>query len=301
MSPEDFVKRLEAISSPYGTLTPELRRLADAEANCAAEIGRYKGYGALSNAFKHFVLSTVPRFNVEIRPRVKDALPAQYGMLFEKLVQNYQSLRAAEIAALNGYPLQAYTILRNVFDAAVLASAAMQGFTDFERLEGIRQGEPVDMQRVKRNRKSEEQAVRHRMDGQGSSLGAQTIAHLKALDDLYDTETHGARLSAAQSAGWLKGTEPLPVSPVFSEFKASIFINRFCEVGWMVHRLIPLIQPPGIMFAPEWSSAWRVIDESFEITVTSLTKSLGKPVGAAVCEFVRAKFPFSDTSTFPTA
>jgi hypothetical protein len=45
MAPEQFVKRLEAISSPYGTLTPELRRLADAEANCAAEIGRYKGYG----------------------------------------------------------------------------------------------------------------------------------------------------------------------------------------------------------------------------------------------------------------
>jgi hypothetical protein len=118
---------------------------------------------------------------------VKDAVPAQCGVLFEKLVQSFQSLRAAEVAPLNGYPLQAYTILRNVFDAALLASTAI--------------------------------------------------------------------------------TEPLPVSPVFSQFKASIFIIRFCEVGWMVHRLIPLIQPPVIMFAPEWASDWRIIDDSFKITV----------------------------------
>jgi hypothetical protein len=226
VSPEDFVKRLESISAPLGTATPELRRLADAEQSCAAAIGEYKGYAALSNAFKSFIISTVPRFNLEIRPRVKEALPAQYGMLFEKLVQSFQSLRAAEIAAVKGYPRQSYTILRNVFDAAVLTSAALQGFTDFERLEGIRPGEVVDIQRAKRNRKSEEQAVRHRMDGQGAGLSAETVKLLKTLDDLYDAETHGARLSTAQSVGWLKGVEPLAVVPTFLEMKASLFINR---------------------------------------------------------------------------
>jgi hypothetical protein len=68
----------------------------------------------------------------------------------------------------------------------------------------------------------------------------------------------------------------------------------------MIHRLLPLIQPPGIKFAPEWGAAWRILNDSFELTVMSLTRSLGKPIGAAICEFVHAKFPFIETSHFPT-
>jgi hypothetical protein len=60
---------------------------------------------------------------------------------------------------------------------------------------------------------------------------------------------------------------PCPSHRCFPNSRRASSIIRFCEVGWMVHRLIPLIQPPVIMFAPEWASDWRIIDDSFKITV----------------------------------
>ena len=42
-----------------------------------------------------------------------------------------------------------------------------------------------------------------------------------------------------------------------------------------------------------------LIDDSFEIGVRSLTKELGMKVGHAYADFINAKFPFNETSTFP--
>lgn len=44
---------------------------------------------------------------------------------------------------------------------------------------------------------------------------------------------------------------------------------------------------------------WRVLDDSFEITVNSLTQQLGKKIGAAIVELVKTKFPFNEQSVFP--
>lgn len=97
---------------------------------------------------------------------------------------------------------------------------------------------------------------------------------------------------------WLKGTAPLPVLPKYKEAPLSMFMNRFSEVAWMTHRLIPLIQPPGVAFPAKWAEKWNVLDESFRTTVASLTEQLGKPIGAAMVAFVVAKFPFNAQSAF---
>ena len=44
---------------------------------------------------------------------------------------------------------------------------------------------------------------------------------------------------------------------------------------------------------------WRIIDDSFEMTVNSLTAQFGKKIGAAIVELVKAKFPFNEQSAFP--
>jgi len=44
---------------------------------------------------------------------------------------------------------------------------------------------------------------------------------------------------------------------------------------------------------------WRVLDDSFELAVNSLTQQLGKKIGAAIVELVKAKFPFSEQFPFP--
>jgi hypothetical protein len=78
-----------------------------------------------------------------------------------------------------------------------------------------------------------------------------------------------------------------------------MFMNRYCEIAWMTHRLIPLIQPPGVPFDGQWKDKWRLIEESFSRISNALTKDLGKPIGAAIAVYVTTKFPFNADSEFP--
>src|SRR6516164_11332987 len=149
MEPSDFVKRLQATAFQV-----ELAVLTDAELSFGAQISQLKGFHALSTAFKRFFLETIAAFNQEVRPKVTAKISAQHAQLVEKLVHDFQILRAAEVTAISGYPLQGYTLLRNVYDDCVLASGAMQGLTDFEELAGIKPGEPFDEHKALKNRKA---------------------------------------------------------------------------------------------------------------------------------------------------
>ncbi len=99
--------------------------------------------------------------------------------------------------------------------------------------------------------------------------------------------------------GWMKGTEPLPVLPAYNQRSFAMFVNRYCEVAWMVHRLIPLVQPPSVPLPDSWKGKWRVLDDSFRVMVYSLTEQSGKAIGAAIVEMVTAKFPFNENMEFP--
>lgn len=152
---------------------------------------------------------------------------------------------------------------------------------------------------MKKLRKDTEFEVRRKMTGSDSGLTQETRDELAQWDALFDFEVHGARLSLAGAQGWMKGQEPLPVLPRFEEMQFALFLNRYCEVGWMVHRLTPAIQPPGVPLPASWMEKWRVLDDSFEITVHSLTQQLEKKIGAAIVELVKTKFPFNEQSAFP--
>lgn len=97
----------------------------------------------------------------------------------------------------------------------------------------------------------------------------------------------------------MKGQGALPVLPKFEEMPFTMFMNRFSEVGWMLHRLIPLLQVAEAPLSDGWRDKWQVLDESFAQTVESLTQQLGKAIGAAVVELVKVKFPFTAKHVFP--
>jgi hypothetical protein len=299
ISPEDFVNQLDSISEYDGVPYGRVHMLFDEEENHGRECLIFKGYLALSDGFKNLFLETVGHLNSEINPEVTGPLSEFYALFLPRLAHAFQSLCAAERIAMRGYPLHGYTLLRNTFDNLVLASAALQKITDFYSIEGVVPGQKFHPAAAKSLRKKTELKVRDEMTGAKSGLSGTTIDELKKWDDLFDYETHGARLTLASGLGWMKGTDQLPVVPRFSERDFAMFMNRCCEVGWMTHRLLPLIQPPGNLFPQKWREKWRIVDDSFEVTVFSLTGQLGKSIGAAIVELVKAKFPFNETSTFP--
>jgi hypothetical protein len=298
MSPEEFMKRLEAVATENGKPFPRVHLIFDEDQEHSKQFLNYKGYLTLSDAFKNFFLETVECLNRECRPRVSEALSSFYPMLIERQAQHFRSLCAAERVAVFGYPLHGYTLLRNAFDSLVLTSAVAQGITDFHKHQGIDPSKPLDPLTFRKLRRKEEQAVRLKMTGKESGLSQQTLQEISLWDTLFDDETHGGSLSLAQSVGWLRGAEPLPVLPTFSELSAALFINRFCEMAWMTHRIMPLTQPSGIPFPTSWKQKWRVLDECFQEIVESLTKKLKKDIGTAIVELVHSKFPFNEISFF---
>lgn len=292
--PSELVKRLAST-----LFDGDVRLLLNAEKKFSKLMEQYKGYGALATAFVEFFLETVAAYNREMQPRVTAMVTAEHVLLVERLVHGFLTLRAAQLVAHRGYPLQAFTLLRNVSDDCVLTSGAMQGLTTFEELSGIKPEEPFDKTSMLKNRRNTERKVRSKMDGADGGLSAETLKWLRMLDEMYDWETHGGRLTSAYNMDWLKGHAPLAIVPKFREQPAALFMNRFCEVAWMVHRLLPLIQLAAQPLSQTWGEKWRVVDSSFDLLVTSLAKDLNKPAFTAVRDFVTTKFPFSERSYFP--
>ena len=175
----------------------------------------------------------------------------------------------------------------------------MQKVTDFYSIEGVTPGVAVEMKEVRRLRKRTEHGVWDKFLGSSSGLSASTIEELSKWDQLFDFEVHGGRLSFGGTLDWLHGRGALRVLPKFDPKVFSMYMNRACEIGWMIHRLIPLVQPPGIPLASDWKAKWRIIDKSYQLTVESLSTDLGKPIGNAIKEFVLAKFPFTCDMEFP--
>lgn len=299
LSVEEFQKRLDEISEYEGVPYGRVNLLFDAEQNFANATIKYKGFFVLSDAFKSFVFETIERFNSEIAPCIASPMSENYPQFLPRITQSFRTLCASERVSLSGYPYQGYTLLRNEFDSAILTSACLQGITDFYKVSGIDPATPHDEKTAKKLRKDTEFEVRKVMTGSKSGLSDQTRRELEALDALFDFETHGSRLSLSHAGDWMKGFKPLPIVPKFEERAFVLFMNRFSEISWMMHRLLPMIQPEKPQFGDDWKGKWKIVDDSFKHLVNSLTTENKLPVGAAVVEFVESKFPFNEDSGFP--
>ena len=73
----------------------------------------------------------------------------------------------------------------------------------------------------------------------------------------------------------MQGKGVLPVLPKFTEGDFALFMNRYSEVAWSLHRLVPAMQPPDVPMPTDWADLWTLVDESFDIAVRSLTEELG--------------------------
>jgi hypothetical protein len=118
--------RLEVISEYKGTAYGRAHLVFEAEDKYAADILKYQGYLALSDAFKSFFLETVELLNTECLPQVKQPLPEHYVSFVPRVSQSFLSICGAERLASLGYPFQAYTLLRNIFDNLVPKERALK-------------------------------------------------------------------------------------------------------------------------------------------------------------------------------
>jgi len=175
----------------------------------------------------------------------------------------------------------------------------MHGLSDFFKLEGYEIDKPYDMNEARKLRLKEEKAVREQMIGKKSGLSENTLHNLKLWNDLFDLEVHGSKFSLGTAMGWIQGNEPLPVYPEYNAMTSTMFANRVCEIAWIAHRVLPLLQHSAMMFPAEWEKKWKMLDFWFEEMIRFLAAQQDIKLGTAILELVLAKFPFSAKSRYP--
>ncbi len=286
-----FMKTLREITNDA-----VMERILLAEQTFHSSAINMHGFVALSRAFKSLVLDTV---NLSPTWKESTSLSQVHAWLLPRMAGSFHTVCGAERAAMWGYPGPAFALLRNVFDSTVVSSAVAQGFATFMEAEGLFEGEPLDPRKLSRRRKDCEFAINARMVGKDSGLSEVARRELGKLNQLYDFETHGQRMTATTTMSWLKGQDGLHFLPRYEEMNYAVFVNRFSEVTWMLHRLLPLVWPAEVAANEDWCRRWGTLDQCFRQTVESLTVDLKKAVGHAIVEFVDSKFPFNGLSRLP--
>jgi hypothetical protein len=100
----------------------------------------------------------------------------------------------------------------------------------------------------KKDRGNEERRLLKLMIRENARLSEKQRLGLERWENFFNMETHNALLTQALEIL----DRPVSVAPNPSEDSCSMFINRFCEIQWMLHRTLPFLQSNTKMFGQEW-------------------------------------------------
>jgi hypothetical protein len=132
------------------------------------------------------------------------------------------------------------------------------------------------------------------MIGKKSGLPSNIIAELENWEKLFHEEVHGSKFTLTEAGiTWLRGKGPLQLEPIPNKFGIGMYMNRAAEVGWLLTRTLPFLQPVENAFGEEWKSKHEMLDESFRIMVQGLEK-MGKKIATAFIFFIDNKFSFKE-------
>ena len=252
-------KPIEAILARFINMH-HLNTVIVAEKEFFGRAAAFKGYSAICDAFRCLVMDNVVALNVETKvddPPVSEA----YRWVLLRIADNFHWLCAAERQAFTGYPFPALSQLRNIFDSAVITAAVAQRISTPAEAEGTDQDRhPAS---VRKRRKKTEKQIESAMLGASSGLTADTQTQLELINNLFDLETHGHRLTASRATDWLAGRAPLRFLPHFTEFQFAAFLCRHIETMWMVHRLLPLTRLASLRSRDQFKMHWEALDSQF--------------------------------------
>jgi hypothetical protein len=264
----------------------------------SAFIHKFQGHRVLADGFLDFFAITLRGSEDCYSKKGWPAYP-WYPVFLIELIAQFRNMRASEVLALNGYPLDAYALQRNQIDQALYLGAVVKGTSSLSALYGLTTPPTSapwtedDQNRVFRHRLTEEKKILDQMIGKGSELGDDHQAAFTQWDRLFNLQVHGARLTTMKEAmTWLQKKEPFAVGPRLDDDTNALYMNRFTEVGWMMLRVLPFLQTDILVFNDGWQRKWALLDAVFRLFVNGLA-GLGKKIALAFTAMIEAKF---DTS-----
>jgi hypothetical protein len=265
-------------------------------------VKKFHGHRVLADSFLDFFAVTL---RSAAEGHCKHGWPDHpyYPICLVEFVSQFRGMRAAEVLALNGYPLDGYALQRNLKDQAIYLGAIVGGISSFPALYGLKEPTSTpwtkeDQKAVLKHRKGEEKQIFSKMIGKNSGLD---VIHLQALtqwNELFHMQVHGSRLSTMREAfSWLQDKKDFAVGPRIDDDGFAPYMNRFAEIAWMTLRSLPFLQTARIGFTEEWQHEWEVLDNSLRAFVEGLG-NLGKKIAPAFIAMIAQKFSASPASRY---
>jgi hypothetical protein len=262
-------------------------------------VNKYYGHRVLTDSFMDFFGETLSRqrdYN-EQKGWPKDR--PHYVTVLMMYLTMFRSLRAAEVAALNGYPLQGYVIQRSIKDQAFILCGSANNLATFgelfgwEGMEGGGKWDEAEQAQIVKNRMKIEDKLSRKLIGEKSGFSLETRKELETWSRLFNTEAHrGLFTLFRSSARLLEGKQSMVVGPMNDEMSELMYMNRCTETCWMMLRLLPFIRRAETPKDAEWDRKWKLLDDSFRMMVDGLG-GLGKRIAAAMVELIDTKFAFT--------
>jgi hypothetical protein len=267
-------------------------------------IAKYKGHRVLIDSFLDFFALTL---YATLQLRNQQGWPKGapwYAPCVLEFINQFRGLRAAEVLSINGYPLEAYSLQRNLKDQALFMGAVMNNMTSFSALEGFdkvdssKKWTEEDRDKIFWGRQEEEKSVVKKMIGKNSNLGEENILELEKWSQLFNSQVHRSRVGYyREMEAAMVNQSGASIGPRFDEDANAVFLNRSHEIGWMMLRALPFLQLDDAPFDEEWGKKWAILDESFRYSIEGLGK-LGKKISFAFIALIENKFSSSPSTRY---
>jgi hypothetical protein len=262
-----------------------------------------RGQYLLSLCFQEYFVETIQYAASYFPQKGGQTIPLGYAETLQWQLSNFRTIRAVDVLFHNGYPLEGFARLRHLKESALFLAAIHSGLTTLQKIRGHigdilnkKEFTSEDLGTIRNNRKKEQRKVRGLMLGNDSGLSAEHLSELRIWEDLFDEEVHGAGLTRALDLGL---SNSITIAPVPKQLSYAMFINRYCEICWMLHRTLPFLQLARSRFDETWMKKWWLLDENFLASEISL-EDMGKDLATVLIDFINTKLAFNSSCCFDT-
>jgi len=294
-------KRLEDTFAVNGLVGGRfIPSIYEAEQLCGNKYAHtFAGHICLSDCFIDFFATTLRMVTYAGSRGHWPKDTAFYPIVIADFTSIFQTFRSTTNLAINGYPLEAFSLQRTLFEQALIYGAVVNGYITFQEawgLDGLGEVSSVDdkiFEKWRKKRISAEKTAVRKMIGAESGLTEGNQVEIKKLFDLFHQQVHRSFVSVASMAtAWNKDGKAPSVIPTFVEQNYAIFMNRHTEIGWMLLRCLPTLFHEAHIAPEKWKSDFSILDQSFRVMVEGL-QSINKKIASATIELIDRKFAFA--------
>jgi hypothetical protein len=299
LSGDDWRLRLAETFRVNGIIGGHLISVYDDERIIEADLVKtYHGQDLLMCSFLSFFVETLQAANGLVNLSGWPKACPHYTVALVGFSNLFRRFRACELLYSKGYPLDGYAMMRDIKDRAFMMAAVAKNRITFAEVygtkEGLARGDKEYGRKTMEIRKKASKRIFAEFMGDSSGLPQTVRDDLKMWEDLFHAEVHNGSLTLTHDLQALHGSNIAPrIGPTKIAEAYTIYINRTSEIGWMLVRLLPFLQPSKAAFGGEWVRKKEVLDDSFRYMLETLA-SLDKRLGSSFITMIDKKFRFKD-------